>query len=44
MSKFYRALPLRNHFRRGSKLWRDARGDVVERGFIGRQPVGIGRY
>src|ERR1035438_5553660 len=39
--KFFRAQSFGNHFRRDAEFWRDARGDVVERGFIGSQPVGI---
>jgi hypothetical protein len=32
--KFFHAQSFRNHFRRDTELGRDARGDVVERGFV----------
>lgn len=39
--KFFHAQSFGNHFCRDTELWCDARGDVVERSFVGSQPVGI---
>ena len=39
--KLFDRQSFRNHFRRDAELWCGASGDVIERGFVGSQPVGI---
>jgi hypothetical protein len=41
--EFFHGQSFRDHFRRGAEFWRDARGDVIERRFLGGQPVGTAR-